>query len=125
MVEAAHYTIVDVSKGLTHLMGQKRPQHFRHQPKDTSVFNDDVPGSFVEDHLVEDIDDLTHKLVVLLLGCDGNKMNKDSFGLRHGSSFLLNKTLMTAHISMRQTFHFKHLARIINILTTEPSYLLH
>lgn len=41
--------------------------------EDTRVFDDDVPGSFVEDHLVEDVDDLTDKLIVLLSGCRGKK----------------------------------------------------
>lgn len=36
--------------------------------KDTSVLNDDISGGLVEDHLVEDIDDLTHKFIVFLLG---------------------------------------------------------
>lgn len=51
-------------------------ENFRNEPKDTRVLDDDVPGGFVEDHLVEDVDDLAHKLVVLLLGCGGT--NKDS-----------------------------------------------
>lgn len=51
-----------VSKNVFHLMEQKCPQ------KDTCVFDDDIPGSFVKDHLVEDVDNLTHKLIVLLLG---------------------------------------------------------
>ncbi len=37
--------------------------------KDTSVLNDDISGGLVEDHLVEDVDDLTHKFIVFLLGC--------------------------------------------------------
>lgn len=36
--------------------------------KDTSVLNDDISGGLVEDHLVEDVDDLTHKFIVFLLG---------------------------------------------------------
>ncbi len=35
--------------------------------KDTSVLNDDISGGLVEDHLVEDVDDLTHKFIVFLL----------------------------------------------------------
>ncbi len=41
--------------------------------KDTRVFNDDVPRSFVEHHLIEDVDNLTHKLIVLLLDWEGNR----------------------------------------------------
>lgn len=37
--------------------------------KDTGVFDDDVSCSLVKHHLIEDVDDLTHKLIVLLLGC--------------------------------------------------------
>lgn len=48
-------------------MGEKCLQFFRNKEKDTSLFDDDVPGCFVKDHLVEDVDDLTHKLIVLLL----------------------------------------------------------
>lgn len=40
-----------------------------HCGKDTGVLDDDVPCSLVKHHLVEDVDDLTHKLIVLLLGC--------------------------------------------------------
>lgn len=36
--------------------------------KDTSVLNDDISGGLVEGHLVEDVDDLTHKFIVFLLG---------------------------------------------------------
>jgi len=40
-----------------------------HCGKDTGVLDDDVACGLVEHHLVEDVDDLTHKLIVLLLGC--------------------------------------------------------
>ena len=67
---------------------KRRTEHFSHQQltvdygsetyrwiehlviqKDTRVSDDDVPGDLVEDHLVEDEDDLAHKLIVLLLSC--------------------------------------------------------
>lgn len=35
--------------------------------KDTSVLNDDISGGLVEDHLVEKVDDLTHRFIVFLL----------------------------------------------------------
>lgn len=38
------------------------------QRKDTGVFNDDVSGGLVENHLVENINDLAHELIILLLG---------------------------------------------------------
>lgn len=40
-----------------------------HRGKDTGVFDDDVSGRLVKHHLIEDVDNLTHKLVILLLGC--------------------------------------------------------
>lgn len=36
--------------------------------KDTGVFDDGVSCSLVKHHLIEDVDNLTHKLVILLLG---------------------------------------------------------
>lgn len=41
--------------------------------KDTSVFDDGVSCRLVKYHLVEDVDNLTHKLVVLLLSCTQHK----------------------------------------------------
>lgn len=57
-----------VSKNVSHLKGQKRPQYLGNEEKDTRVLDDDVSGGFVKDHLIKDVDDLTHKLIVLLLG---------------------------------------------------------
>lgn len=37
-----------------------------HWWKDTGVFDDDVSCSLVEHHLIEDVDNLTHKLIILL-----------------------------------------------------------
>lgn len=41
--------------------------------KDTGVFDDGVSRRLVKYHLVEDVDNLTHKLVVLLLSCTQHK----------------------------------------------------
>ena len=41
--------------------------------KDTCVFDDDISGSLVEHHLIEDIDNLAHKLIILLLGWKTNR----------------------------------------------------
>lgn len=40
-----------------------------HCRKDTGVFDDDVSRGLVKHHLIEDVDNLTHKLVILLLSC--------------------------------------------------------
>ena len=39
-----------------------------HCGKDTGVFDDDVSCSLMKHHLIEDVDNLTHKLIILLLG---------------------------------------------------------
>lgn len=39
-----------------------------HGRKDTCVLDDNVSRGLVKHHLIEDVDDLTHKLVILLLG---------------------------------------------------------
>ena len=38
--------------------------------KDTSFFDDDVSCWLVEDHLVKNINDLTHHLIIFLFSCN-------------------------------------------------------
>ncbi len=43
--------------------------------KDTSIADDDFPRDFVEDHLIEDVNNLADHLVILLLRCRNTERN--------------------------------------------------
>lgn len=55
--------------------------------KDTGVFDDDVSCSLVKHHLIEDVDNLTHKLIILLLGYIQQTEEHISGGVTPPSSF--------------------------------------
>ena len=61
-----------------------------HCGKDTGVFDDDITGSLVKHHLIEDVDNLTHKLIILLLGCIQKHKNIWKAGLfSHASKIII------------------------------------
>lgn len=55
--------------------------------KDTGVFDDDISCSLVKHHLIEDVDNLTHKLIILLLGYVQQTEERSSGGVTSLSSF--------------------------------------
>lgn len=46
-----------------------RTQLMNQDGQDTGLFDDDVSCSLVKHHLIKNVHDLTHKLIIFLLGC--------------------------------------------------------